>query len=91
MGVLWVKHQISWHSLVPGGGVAVGVLGGGPAAVSDDVLATADVVKHPIHKARTVQAIGPVGARGGTARRRDLPDRAPCVVPAQRPVFDSDR
>ena len=48
--VIRVKHQITGQGLLPGDGVAVGVLGGGPAAVADDVLPAADVVEYPVYK-----------------------------------------
>ena len=65
MVIIGVEHQISWLGFAPGNGFAVSVLGCGTAALADFVFTAGGVVKYPVHKAGTVQAVGSVGASGG--------------------------
>lgn len=50
VGVPWIEYQVAGDGPIPGDGGAVAVLGVGPAAVADDVAASGDVVKHPVHE-----------------------------------------
>lgn len=47
--IVGVEYQIAGLSLAPSDIRAVAVLGGGTAAVADDVLATCRIIKHPIN------------------------------------------
>lgn len=91
MGILRVKDQISNLCVRPGDIGAVTVLGHSSSSVADDVLAACGIVKHPVHKAGTIQAIGAVGAGGAAACRCDLREPSPAAIPAQYKAFDSDR
>lgn len=82
MLIIGIEHQIAGLGLIPRDGGTVGVLGMGAPAVTNYILAAGGVVKGPIHHAGTVQAVGPVGACGGTARRCHLSERPPAGVPA---------
>ena len=83
VGVAGIEYKVAGDGLAPAYGAAIVVLGDYAAAVSDDVLAAALIVKCPVHKAGTVHAIGPVCAGGGAARRPYLGGRAPAGVPAE--------
>ena len=61
----------------------------GAPAVTNYILAAGGVVKGPIHHAGTVQAVGPVGACGGTARRCHLSERPPAGVPTENKGFSA--
>lgn len=63
-----IKYQVPRLGLVPGDGVAVGVLGMGSSAMADHIFPGGYIVKYPVHISRAIQAVGPVGAGGGTAR-----------------------
>ena len=91
MRIVRVKYQVTGPGVLPAYISTIAVLHGGPATMSDDIFTTGDIVKHPIDKSRAVQPVGPVGAGGGTARRRDLPQLSPAGVPAQHQGFHSDR
>ena len=91
MGILRVKDQITDLRLRPGDAGAVAMLGHCSTAVADDVLTACGIVKHPVHKAGTIQAVGPVGAGGAAACRCDLCEPSPAAIPAQYKAFDSDR
>ena len=91
MGILRVKDQITDLRLGPGDAGAVAMLGHGSTAVADDVLTACGIVKHPVHKAGTIQAVGSVGAGGAAACRCDLCEPSPAAVPTQDEAFNSDR
>lgn len=89
--IVWVKYQVAGKGLIPGDGVAVGVLGVCPSAVAYDVFAARHIVKYPVHEPAAIQPVGAVGACGGAAHRRHLPECAPAGVPADDQGFYSDR
>lgn len=91
MRIVRVKYQVTGPGVLPAYIGAIAVLHGGPAAMSDDIASACGIVKGPIDKARAVQPVGPVGAGGGAARRRDLPQLSPAGVPAENKALDSDR
>ena len=68
MSIVRVKYKIARLGILSSDIGAVGVLGVGAAAMTDDVVAVGGVIDHPVHKARTVQAVGTVGPSGGTSR-----------------------
>ena len=83
MRIVRVKYQVTGPGVLPAYIGAIAVLHGGPAAMSDDIASACGIVKGPIDKARAVQPVGPVGAGGEVARRRDLPQLSPAGVPAE--------
>lgn len=91
MGVLRVKDQITDLRLRPGNTGTVSVLRHSATTVANDVLAACGIVEYPVHKAGTIQAVGPVGACGAAACRSDLRELPPAAVPAQDKALDSDR
>ena len=91
MGIIRVKYQITGLCVRPRNIGTIGVLHGGSAAVADDVAAACGIVKNPIDKSTAIQAVGPIGAGGGAACRRDLPQLAPAGIPAEDKTLDSDR
>ena len=91
MGILPVINQITDLCLRLRDTGTVAVPRPSATAMPDDVLTACGVVKHPVHEPGTVQAIGPVGARGAVPCRRDLCEPPPAAVPAQDKAFNSDR
>lgn len=89
--VAGIKCEIAGARLRPRNCRTIAVLRGRPAAVSDDIRAVRDIVKHPVDEARAVQPVGADRPRGAVALRRDGVRRAPARVPAKAKAFDSDR
>ena len=91
MGIVRVEGQVSGLRVRLGNRRAVGALGGGTAATAQDVFAARDVVENPIHHAGAIQAVGAVGAGGGTARGGHFPERPPPAVPANDQGFSAPK
>ena len=89
--VAGIEREIAGARLRPRYRRAIAVLRGRPAAVSDDIRAVRDVIKHPVDEAGAVQSVGTDRSRGAVALRRDGVRRAPARVPAKAEAFDSDR
>ena len=87
VGVLRVEYQIARLGLGPCNRCTVGVLGAGTPAVAYGVGPIGDVVKYPVYKTGTVEAIGKICSAGGAASRPNLLDRPPAAVPANYPAF----
>ena len=83
MTILRVKHKIAGDGVAPCDRGTVGVLHRRAAAVSEDVCAAAGIVKCPVGKPGTVEAVGPVGAGGGAAVRPYLLYGSPAAIPAE--------
>ena len=87
VGVLRVEYQVARLGLGPCNRCTVGVLGAGTPAVAYGVGPIGDVVKYPVYKTGTVEAIGKICSAGGVASRPNLLDRPPAAVPANYPAF----
>ena len=91
MAVAWIEDKVSRLGVTPSNRRTVAVLRSGPSAMPNDVLSAGLVVEYPIDKSTAIHPVGPVGAGGGAARRRDLPQLSPSGVPAENKALDSDR
>ena len=82
MCIAGVKYQVPGLGIVPCDAVAIHVLCLRAASVTYDIFAVGHVVKHPVHKAGAVEAIGQIGSGGVAASRPNFLNCPPSGVPA---------